>query len=133
MASWAARQAIADMNNPNSIYYIGGPSISEQIQNVINGGGYKTNYFGSAAKGILVQPNSDCVQFTNKAVERKRFKEKISMIGTCAAALLGVLIFRKIPGSGTVLSVAGKALTLPFKGIKYLGKAIAWLCKASKI
>ena len=132
MSSWAERQTIAEINNPNSPYYIGGPSIHQQIQNVLNSGNYKTNYFGSSARGILAQPNADCVQFKNKNSERKKIKDIIGLVGAATTAVIAFLLLRKIPGSGKALSSVGKALTLPFKGLKYIGKAAAWLFRGSK-
>ena len=127
------RQTIAEINNPNSPYYIGGPSIQQQIQNVLNSGNYKTNYFGSSARGILAQPNADCVQFKNKISERKKIKDIIELAGVATTAVIGFLLLRKIPGFGKAFSsLVGKALTLPFEGLKYIGKAAAWLFRGSK-
>ena len=132
MSSWAERQMLAEVQNPASPYFIGGPTAYQQVQNVLNAGGYRTNYFGSSAKGILALPDSDCVQIRNKIANRQRRNELFSAVGTVLTATLGFLIFRKIPGSKKVLSLAGQALALPFKGLKYVGKALGWLCKGSK-
>jgi len=137
MQSWAESQAQLELHNPTSPYFIGQPTVPDQIRQYLNGtckvncaGYYNTNYFGSGKKSILARPTTDSVEIMGKVKQRNKFNSMMSLLGTGIAATVGFFLLRKIPGSGKVAKMAFDttkfAVKTPFVGI---WKFLRWLPK----
>ncbi len=98
-----------ELNNPDSIYYLGGPSSYEKLQNFLNGygiNGINTNYFGKNAKNYLARAEQDAFVH-NKIMQDidKRNKWETGLLWAGVALTTGLAyIFRgKIPFIGKFL------------------------------
>ena len=92
-----------DLNDPNSPYYLGQPTTSEYIQNMLKG--INTHYFGSNKKTFLAQPQSDMVQIMRNAKENNN---KNNWLKTATAAVLGVagiFLLKKVPIVSSILKI----------------------------
>ena len=137
MESWTIKAAEQELNNPMSPYYIGKPTVPEQIRGFLNGTGrvdtvgrYNTNYFGPNKKFFLAQPSVDTVQIHNKIRQRKDFNYLVGRVALGTAAVVSLLLLRKIPGVGklftTTLGAIGSGIGSTLRGV---GKALLWLVK----
>ncbi len=137
MESWTRQAVERDLNNPFSPYYINKPTVYEQIRGFLNGRGgvntagyYNTNYFGPGRVTYLAQPKCDIVDINNKIKKRSDFDNLLGKILFGTAAVVSLLLLRKIPGteklvkgvlSGTFTGI-GKVLSGVFKGLSWLVK-----------
>ena len=91
------QRAQAELNNPDSPYYLGAPSSIERLRSYM--GEIKTNYFGPDAKRYLARRNVDSFELLEK------MREKRSQRNWLYAALgITAFLFRgKIPIIGKFL------------------------------
>ena len=95
------KRAQAETLDPNSPYYIYGPSSVELIDKYTNT--IDTNYFGPNAKNYLARNNMDSFEMLDKMREKRTKRNWMYGIGIAAAAI-GAYLFRgKIPFIGKFL------------------------------
>ena len=136
MQSFGLNQAEKELNDPTSPYYLGKPTVPEQIRGFLNGTGrcnmagyYNTNYFGADAPRYLAQPKADILEINRNARKSHDINFFWKTLGVSTASLITILLLRKIPFSGQILNIAGSGLKLLGKGIGYMFKGIGWLFK----
>jgi len=100
----AISRAEAELRDPNSIYYIGGPSSIEKVHNYLN----RTNYFGSDAHRYLAPRTCDTVEIYSRCHERREKRRWFYTIGIIGAAILAYMGRGKIPLIGKFLKKTPK-------------------------
>ena len=130
MNSLAMSMAQQELNDPNSQYYLGQPSILEQINNYMNGVNPSYGARGLTKRNMYIgQPVQDKFESAANIARGRKQEDIFSYIVTGTATVLGLLVLRKVPlvnkipkllGSvlkftGNILAAAGKFL---FKALK---------------
>ncbi|MCQ2957747.1 MAG: hypothetical protein MJ180_02470 [Candidatus Gastranaerophilales bacterium] len=109
--SWSDKEAFKELSDPNSVYYLGNPSPFVQVQNYLNGFGgrgyYNTNYFGANKARYLAPRMSDSVEIMGAIKKRNDFNSRVPKVGIGAAAILSLLVARKIPGVNLIFPAIG--------------------------
>ena len=110
--SWAEDAALKELNNPNSPYFLGTPSVGNQINDYLNGRGtYYTNYFGANKARYLAPRTADSFEVMNSVKKRNDFNNLWAKIGLGTAGVIGLLIARKIPGLSLIFPLFGQILS----------------------
>ena len=96
-----------ELNDPNSVYYLGRPSVYEELQNYLHGyGGRGTNYFGRNARNYISRTERDCFihnKIMNDIEKKNKFEAWAVGIGAVALAGLAYVFRGKIPLIGKFL------------------------------
>lgn len=97
-------RANAELNDPNSPYYLGRPSSIEQINSYLRGE-YRTNYFGPSASRYLSSLDRDAFML-QKAKDRENNERILTFFGVGIAAITAWCLRGKIPFIGKFLKKA---------------------------
>ena len=121
--SLSSQMAQQELSNPNSMYYLGRPSVIDEIRGYMSGTSYgRWGSFSGKRNMYIGQPQEDTFETLSKAKDSRRNENifKLSMVA------LGLLVARKIPGAGKL----GKGLGSCAIGIlKAPFKLLGWLVK----
>lgn len=97
-------RANAELNDPNSPYYLGRPSSISQIDSYLRGG-YRTNYFGPNASRYLSSLDHDAFML-QKSRDRRNNENLLTFLGIGVAAITAWCLRGKIPFIGKFLKKA---------------------------
>ena len=133
--SYLLSQAHTELTDPNSPYFLGRPSIAQEINAYMRGvpyGSFGSYSYGAQGKRNMYigQPNTDRFESISKIKNSNTQETLFKTVVGGTAAILGALFLRKIPG-------VAPAVKYTFKGIgnaiKYIGLGIwntlKWLVK----
>jgi len=125
MDSLAFKMAQQELNDPNSQYYLGNPTVGEQIQSFMRGVPYsQVPKFGVKGSRTLYtgQPNQDEFEMFANARKARKQEDGFKAFLVGAAAVVGALVLRKVPvinkvpkiawnlvkGTGNIIAAVGK-------------------------
>ena len=132
MDSLAFTMAQKELNDPNSQYYLGNPSINEQIDNYMRGVPYsQVPKFGIKGSRTLYagQPQQDEFAMLANARKSRKIEDGFKAFLGVSAAVLGALILRKVPVVSKIPKLALALLKGAWNVIAALGKGIYNLLK----
>ena len=123
MTSLSKSMAENEINNPNSMYYAGAPSVIDEIRSYMGGVSYGSRYSYPLKRNMYIgQPVRDEYASLAKTKFSRQSENLFKATVAGATAILIGLAARKIPGVkpgvkylGKGLGYAWKAVTLPFK------------------
>ena len=125
MTSLSKSMAENELSNPNSMYYVGGPTVMDEIRNYMGGGSYGLrypNYMNYKRNMYIGQPVVDQYESLAKTKFSRQSENLFKAVAAGGTALIVGLAARKIPGvkplvkfGGKLLGLAWAAVKLPFK------------------
>ena len=132
MDSLAFTMAQKELNDPNSPYYLGNPSIQEQIDNYMRGVPYsQIPKFGIKGNRTLYtgQPQQDEFTMLANARKSRKIEDGVKAFLGVSAAILGALVLRKVPVVNKIPKLALTLLKGAWNVVAALGKGIYKLLK----
>ena len=120
MTSLSKSMAESELANPNSLYYIGGPTVMDEIRNYMNGVSYGSRRAYPVERNMYIgQPIEDKYESLSKATNSRKSENifKATVVGV--STILLALAARKIPGVKPAAKLVGQ-------GLGFCGKLIAW-------
>ena len=123
MTSLSKSMAESELANPNSLYYMGGPTVMDEIRNYMNGVSYGSRRAYPVKRNMYIgQPVQDQYESLAKTTFSRKSENLFKAAVAGAAILIVGLAGRKIPGVkpaakllGQGLALCGKVLAWPFK------------------
>ena len=123
MTSLSQSMAENELRNPNSPYYMAGPTVMDEIRGYMNGVSYGSRYSYPVRRNMYIgQPVQDKFESLAKATYGRKSENIFKATVAGATTILIALAARKIPGvkpavkyTGQALGFCGKVLAFPFK------------------
>lgn len=123
MTSLSKSMAESELNNPNSLYYTGRPTVMDEINGYMNGISYGARYPYAGKRNMYIgQPVQDKFVSLAQAEYSRKTENIFKATVAGATALVIALAARKIPGVkpaakfvGKSLGFCGKVIAYPFK------------------